>query len=225
MMPNAAVFIIGCLAVLSLHPGCAAEASDPPVRMTLASVTLTNDSSYSIVFVVTNGGDQPVALQSCGASFWPTNTPMPLGMFGQCEVPPGTNCTMTVSFGPYIPGPYWWRYAVFKPSSAAQKVELAASRLKANVLGKGNYNPVWVSDLWSPGYEITSPTVPQLPGWRKPQQPFPLATNWLSLFSPRTIENKKPAHSPEVEWLTDPFDSEKESPQSGSTTNSESRLR
>jgi hypothetical protein len=131
----------------------------PAVTMTLRAVTLTNDS-MTAVFLVTNAGSRPVLLRSCGYC----DVSLPLGVGGgRCKVPPGANCTMSVTWRPYQPGPYWWRFAVFEQSTGVQKAAVAAGRLEANVLGKAHYTNLWMSDLWSPAYEITSPTVAKLP--------------------------------------------------------------
>jgi hypothetical protein len=143
-----------------------------PVSMTLQGVTVT-DGWQVVTFVLTNAGTIPVQLASCAWSALPTNVTMPLGLCGHCTVPPQTNGTMTFRMKNYSPGPHWWRYAVFTPASTILKTEVAAARLGKRVSGKSHDNRFWLSDLWSPAYEVTSPIVQQLP--RIPPPP----DNWV----------------------------------------------
>jgi hypothetical protein len=171
MKRKSAIWCVAYLltAALSVGVGGTAQAAkEQAVTMTLQSVALTNfpwSTGYwhTAVFVVTNAGTRPADLSSCGCSAVPTNIPMPLGLFGGCKVPPGTNCAMRVNWKPSAPDSFWVRFAVFEPSSNVEKGTLAARRLRATLTGKANYNKLWESGLWSAAYEITSPIVPWLP--------------------------------------------------------------
>jgi hypothetical protein len=169
MSRKSAIPIVACFVAAAFWAGMGrpAHASEVrPVTMTLQAVSVTNDWWYTAVFLVTNAGTRPAQLTSCGCSFSP-NIDLPLGLFGHCDVPPRTNCTMRVTWQRAPPGPTHgpisWRFAVFEQSSTLQKTKIAARRLEANVLGKAHYTNLWMSDLWSPAYEITSPIVLKLP--------------------------------------------------------------
>jgi hypothetical protein len=214
MTRKSAISIVACFlaAALSVGVGSTAQASqEPAVTMTLQAVALTNDFWHTdywhtAVFLVTNAGTRPALLESSGCSFVPTNFGLPLGLFGRCEVPPGANCTMRVTWRPYVPGPYWFRFAVFEPPSVFRRAKVTALGLGANLSGKAHLTSRWVSDLWStnawfPAYEITSPTVPRLP-----EPPFPLNS------SLKAAEAEEPAPwSLGFEWFTDAVNSKEAS--------------
>jgi hypothetical protein len=170
-------FVASLFAALSVGVASSAHASEQhPVKMALQSVTLTNgpwhtDYWHALVFVVTNGGGKPVSVTSCGASFVPTNSLMPLGLFGHCAVPPLTSSTFRIVWKPSSNlGPHWFRYAVFEHPDALWKAGMTARALKERVLGKGSSTRGWLSSIWFTNnwvasYEITSPsfTLPDLP--------------------------------------------------------------
>ena len=131
--------------------------------MGLQSISMT-ETDYTAVFVVTNAGVKLVSVTSCGCSWYPTNILRPLGEFGRCTVPAGTACTMIVTWGTPDPKPVSFRYAVFEKASVPMKARVAAGRLSSDVMGKGRYTSFWIPDLWSPAYEIVSPTVTIPPG-------------------------------------------------------------
>jgi len=129
-----------------------------PVGINLESVTVSS-CWYTIVFSVTNAGTKPVRLTSCGCSMLPTNLPLPLGIFGHCDVGPCTNAIMSHVFRPGKSGLWSWRFTVFEEASTIEKSKLAVARLKANVPGSSHYSKVWFSSLTSARYEITTPGV------------------------------------------------------------------
>jgi len=88
-----------------------------------------------------------------------TNLPLPLGMFGNCKVPPFANALLSFLVSPQMRRWESFRYAVFEPTGFYERVGFAAARLKANLSSKANYNSFWPSDMWSPAYEINSPVI------------------------------------------------------------------
>ena len=208
-------------AAVSARVDSTAQASqEPAVTMTLQAVTLTNDFwhtdyCHAAVFLVTNAGTSPALLEASGCSSGSSfllNCPSSLGLYGPCQVvPPGTNCTMRVTWRPYRPGPYWFRFAVFEPPSAFAKAKVTALGLGANLSGKAHLTSRWVSDLWStnawfPAYDITSPAVPRLP-----DPPLPL------FISHKAADAEEPASwSLGFEWFTDAVNSKEASSAAGS---------
>jgi hypothetical protein len=210
MTQDTATFVLGCLLAGGVWPagGGPVLASElRPVTLTLQAVTLTTDSWQAVTFLVTNAGSRPVDVVSCGCSGIPTNVNLPLGCFGHCTVPPRTNCTMSFKCRNYRSGPHWWRYAVFTPATTIRKAEVAAERLQARVSGKAHYTEFWLSDAWSPAYEITSPIVAELPKLPPLPDEWPRPHFWRPAPEPsaaRPPEAEQPAPwSPGFDWLTD----------------------
>jgi hypothetical protein len=111
------------------------------------------------VFVVTNAGAKPVYVVSCGCSLDPTYVPpRALGVFGRCTVLPGSNSTLSATWGMPNPRPVLFRYAVFEEASTVAKAVVAAGRLSSELMGATNTN-LWEPNLKSAAYEIISPTV------------------------------------------------------------------
>jgi hypothetical protein len=195
------------LATLSM--GVAIEAhgvEQRPVSMTLQSVTSTNgpwqtDYWQVVVFVVTNAGAKPVHLNSCGASFIPTNIPIPLGLFGRCDVPPFTNSTLTVLWKPYHSETQWFRYAVFEQPGVIWKATTTARAIEAGVLGKRPLSlpHVWSTNGWVAAYEITSPPIagaPEPPFPAGEGAPFPASAGGLDLIKDGLMTPGMPSPPP-----------------------------
>ncbi len=190
----------------TLSTGVAIEAhgfEQRPVSMTLQSVNLTNgpwqtDYWQVVVFVVTNGGNKPVHLNSCGASFIPTNIPMPLGLFGRCDVPPFTNSTLTVRWKPYHSETQWFRYAVFEQPGVIWKAKATARAIAAGARGKSHppLSHVWSTNGWVAAYEITSPpfaATPEPPFPAGEVAPFPAWAGGLDLISDELMTPRVPS--------------------------------
>ena len=136
------------------------------VEMVLQTVSLTNTDYGPMpvaTFRVSNTGFKSahITFDQVAPSETPLNR-LPLAAmadYGECTVPPGTNCTVSIR-GP--PRSDHWRVhaSVYEPASLSRKVRFAAGRLRLHLSGRGRFTPFWVSNLQEPAYRLLSPDVP-----------------------------------------------------------------
>ena len=136
------------------------------VEMVLQTVSLTNTGYGPMpvaTFRVSNAGSKSaiIMFDQVASSKTPLSQLMPSAVadYGECTVPPGANCTVTIK-GP-LGSDYWRVHAtVFETSSLAKQVQMAAGRVRLTLSGKPGFRPFWPPNLHVMAYRIRSSEVP-----------------------------------------------------------------
>ena len=164
-----AIAIVTCLLVAAGTAAFVILARAPgvsKVEMVLQAVSLTNTEYGPMpvaTFRVSNTGSKwaHIMFDQVAPSQTPLSQAMPAAVadYGECEVPPGANCTVTIK-GP-LGSDYWRVHAtVSEPASLATKVKMAAGRLRFTLSGKPGFRPFWPPNLLTTAYRILSSEVP-----------------------------------------------------------------
>jgi hypothetical protein len=135
------------------------------VEMVLQTLSLTNTEIGPLpiaTFRVSNTGSKSahIMFDQVASSETPLSQDMPVAMavYGECEVPPGTNCVVSIR-GPQ--GSDYWRVhaSVFEPAPLARSVKMATGHLRLALSGKSNFRPFWPRNLHTKAYRLLSPEV------------------------------------------------------------------